>query len=487
MPAQPTAQPAVQRAAQPTSQPKRIILGLISAVLLIVVAGSTYRLILELRTLQQLQLQRAELQDVKYGLLDAEVWVSQISEILAEQIQQFELDAQNRPQIKRKLEVVLDRMLLEVEQVLRRRNAEGDGWIDRLQGSLRQGVQDWLVDFDQLRARVPLYADAVLEELNRPETRRAIQRQLLQVVEQASEATFTRVDRSLQQQIQQTHGCESTTQCVERLSQAAKAHQAQAQINALWALGGVSLLFLLAWIGPHRSTSSDSAAKADSSEHPEANRPEQSGPAIRVANRYRRELAPESMLMLSVATLVLLGAGVMTPMIEVEARIDSLSLSLLGEPVVFTDQVLYFQSKSILDLVQVLTATGAADMILVAVLVVLFSLIFPIAKILASLLYYTNLKGLRDRSLVHFFALRSGKWSMADVLVVAILMGYIGFDGLISSQLAELSDIGQQVDLLSTNGTSLQLGFFLFLAFVLASLFLSALLEARAPQQGQTS
>jgi len=191
--------------------------------------------------------------------------------------------------------------------------------------------------------------------------------------------------------------------------------------------------------------------------------------------------------MLSMATLLLLAAGVMTPMIEVEARIDELSLSLLGKPLVFTDQVLYFQSKSILDLVRVLTATGDADMLLVALLVVLFSLIFPAAKILASLIYYSNPRGWRSLRLVRFFALRSGKWSMADVLVVAILMAYMGFDGLISSQLAELSSRGQPLDLLSTNGTSLQLGFFLFLAFVIASLFLSALLEARAPQVSQTT
>ncbi len=462
---------------------KRIIVSLISAMLLLVIAVSTYRLILELRALQQVQLQRAELQDVRYGLLDAEVWVDQLSVILAERIQQFELTEQNRPQIKRNLEVVLDRMLAEVEQVLRRRNAEGDSWIDRLQGSLRQGVQDWLVDFDQLRARVPLYADAALEELDRPETRREIQHQLLQAIEQASNATFTRVDRSLQKQIERAHGCASTADCVERLGQAARAHQAQARINALWALGGVSLLFILAWVEPYLPGGSRQALMCDASGQADAVARSSHLPAENKSIKpHRRELAPEGMLMLSAATLVLLSAGVMTPMIEVEARIDELSLSLLGEPVVFTDQVLYFQSKSILDLVQVLTATGSADMILVAALVVLFSLIFPAAKILASLLYYTDLKGLRDQGVVRFFALRSGKWSMADVLVVAILMAYIGFDGLISSQLAELSGLGQQVDLLSTNGTSLQLGFFLFLAFVLASLFLSALLEARAPQ-----
>ncbi|MBK5939213.1 paraquat-inducible protein A [Halochromatium roseum] len=462
---------------------QRISVTLVSAVLLIGAMLSTAQLIRELRTLQLTQVQRAELQDVKYGLLNADVWVRQISAILAEQIEQFELTEQNRPQIKRNLEVVLDRMLSEVEQVLRRRNAAGDSWVDRLQGSLRQGVQDWLVDFDQLRARVPRYADAVLKELDRPENRREIQRQLLQAIKQASAATFTEVDRSLQHQIEQAHGCATTADCIERLGQAASTHQAQAQVNALWTLGCLSLLFLLAWLAPGLHSSPDPRLPQTQSERKDRAGPGGQTPtAMTLSTARHRELAPESMLMLSAATLLLLAAGVMTPMIEVEARIDELSLSLLGQPVVFTDQVLYFQSKSILDLVQVLTATGTADLILVAALVVLFSLIFPTAKILASLIYYTNLKGWRSRALVRFFALRSGKWSMADVLVVAILMAYIGFDGLISSQLAALSGLGRQVDLLSTNGTSLQLGFFLFLAFVIASLFLSALLEARAPQ-----
>ncbi len=447
-----------------TAQLKRIITGLIAAVLLVVAAAATYRLILELRALQQVQLQRAELQDVKYGLLDAEVWVEQISVILAERIEQFELTDENRPQLKRNLEIVLDRMLAEIEQVLRRRNAAGDNWMDRLQGSLRQGVQDWLVDFDQLRARVPVYADALLEELDRPETRREIQRQLLQAIEQAAGATFTRVDSSLKLQILQTYGCATTADCMARLTQNARAGQARAQIDALWVLGCVSLLFVLAWLAPSLPQG-----------------------AANLAEPGQRVLSPELMLILSLATLLLLAAGVLTPMIEVEARIDELSLSLLGKPVVFADQVLYFQSKSILDLVQVLTATRAADMILVAVLVVLFSLIFPAAKVLASLLYYADLRGLRSHALVRFFALRSGKWSMADVLVVAILMAYVGFDGLISSQLAELGEAARQVDLISTNGTRLQLGFFLFLAFVLASLLLSALLEARAPQSSRAS
>jgi hypothetical protein len=46
---------------------------------------------------------------------------------------------------------------------------------------------------------------------------------------------------------------------------------------------------------------------------------------------------------------MLLVAGVTTPMIDMEAKISQMSFVLLGHPIHFENQVLYFQSKSILD------------------------------------------------------------------------------------------------------------------------------------------
>jgi uncharacterized membrane protein YtjA (UPF0391 family) len=89
--------------------------------------------------------------------------------------------------------------------------------------------------------------------------------------------------------------------------------------------------------------------------------------------------------------------------------------------------------------------------------------------------------------LVGFFALKSGKWSMADVLVIAIFMAYVGFRGLVASQLQQIGSLASGVETLTTNGTALQPGFYLFLGFVLVSLVLSHMLgnsvsgEGRAP------
>jgi hypothetical protein len=70
---------------------------------------------------------------------------------------------------------------------------------------------------------------------------------------------------------------------------------------------------------------------------------------------------------------------------------------------------------------------------------------------------------------------------MADVMVIAIFMAYIGFNGIITSQFGQLSSASQELVILTTNGTSLQPGYYLFLAYTLLALFLSDFLT-RKPQ-----
>ncbi len=117
----------------------------------------------------------------------------------------------------------------------------------------------------------------------------------------------------------------------------------------------------------------------------------------------------------------------------------------------------------------------------VGVLLVTFSIVFPLLKIVSSLGYYYNYRNARANPVVRFFVLKSGKWSMADVMVVAIFMAYIGFNGIISSQFGQLRSAAQEVELLTTNGTSLQPGYYLFLTYTLLALFLSGFLS-RMPQ-----
>ncbi len=98
---------------------------------------------------------------------------------------------------------------------------------------------------------------------------------------------------------------------------------------------------------------------------------------------------------------------------------------------------------------------------------------------LSSLAYYYDYCSARKSRIINFFVLKSGKWSMADVVVVAIFMAYIGFNGIVNSQLTKLTAESEQIQMLSTNGTSLQPGFYLFFTYTVLAMFLSGYLKAR--------
>jgi len=66
-------------------------------------------------------------------------------------------------------------------------------------------------------------------------------------------------------------------------------------------------------------------------------------------------------------------------------------------------------------------------------------------------------------------------------MVVAIFMTYIGFNGIITNQFVQLNSAAPELQILTTNGTSLQPGYYLFLTYTLLALFLSGFLTRKPP------
>jgi len=176
------------------------------------------------------------------------------------------------------------------------------------------------------------------------------------------------------------------------------------------------------------------------------------------------------------AALHLLILGVFLPMIAIDARISSMELQLMGEPISFANQVLYYKSKSIMEVSKVMLSQGEIKVMLVGILVLLFSVIFPVSKLIASVFLIFK-RTLKDNKIIRFLVFKSGKWSMADVMVVAIFMSYIGFTGIISSQLGQLENVSSSLHVLTTNNSELQNGFFFFMGFVILSIFISQTIQ----------
>ena len=193
--------------------------------------------------------------------------------------------------------------------------------------------------------------------------------------------------------------------------------------------------------------------------------------------RNRPEVHTPLYILSIISALILLLVGLTTTMIQIDARIKSMDFHLLGQNVSFKDQVLFFQSKSIVDVVHILIQTGKVDSMIVGVLILVFSILFPITKLMSTGIYMLDKRKWAKNKVIHYFAFESGKWSMADVLVIAILMTFIGFNGIVNSTLSDLNINNGTITSLTTNNTSIQPGYIIFIGFVFYSFALSYILK----------
>jgi len=427
-------------AANTSSGTRATQLGLV--VVLVLMATLSWKLIDNLRTHQQLVQDRAELRHVKYGMLNADQWVAQVSVIVEKKVQDLKIRGESRAALKRALERILDTLITEADRYIREQHNSGNWW-NRTTGRVKERLRKAAMDTETLKAGIPEYAEQILVELENSDTRRELGDFLSGIIGDAASSTFAQVDDTLREAIRQSYQCTDDTSCKNAIGASLATIDAQSR----YLMGAVLLCALL---------------------------------MLSVVRRTAAASQTLPWVLLSLSAMLLLACGVLTPMLEVEAQISKLHFMLLGYPVEFFNEVIFFQSKSILDVVEILTSTHEAEMVLVGGLLMTFSVIFPLLKLLASVVAVYNPRGLRQSALVRFFAFKSGKWSMADVMVIAIFMAYIGFNGMISNQLDLITHGAATagVDVITTNGTALQPGYLMFLAFCLFSMVVSSILES---------
>jgi uncharacterized membrane protein (DUF485 family) len=289
-----------------------------------------------------------------------------------------------------------------------------------------------------LKPHVPEYATIVMKELGRPENKRALKDYIRTVLVEGARKTFGNVDMRWYDYILKKHGCTDATACQHQIGNEIASMEDAITQDYTIVLASSAAAFLVLMIGV---------------------------PALR----------RPGVVLLMLFCIVLLAGGILTPMLEVEAKISRVSLSILGQKVVFENQLLYFQSKSVLEVFRALITKGRADMWVVGVLILMFSVVFPVLKILMLGVCLFQPTLLRVR-IVRFFALESSKWSMADVMALAIFMSYVAFNGLIANTMSGLQEAGAEL-LIPTDSSKILPGYYLFIGFCLASLFLSKKLE----------
>jgi hypothetical protein len=408
----------------------------VSVILFFVAVFFGFKVITKAKETQVLKVDYAEINHFKYGLFSVNEWKRRITDIVSAEVENITLTKESEKAFKKQLQ---SQLAVFIDKVIERIKASH---YDTASGQFKLGVFNSLVDVKEVKRGIPGYADAILAELRKSKTQSEIKDLLKEKIDDYISKTFDAFDDSARMKILQKTKSSTIEEAKAKLDTMIDLNQKEIKKYALFLMITAVIIFLLEGF--------------------------KKGPM---------EQVPYFILILTL--LILLITGVTTPMIDMEAKITTFKFILLEHPVEFTNQVLYFQSKSIQNVFWIMITHHDIEMKLVGILMVCFSIVFPVFKMLSSLAYFYDYCRAREYKIVQFFVMKSGKWSMADVLVVAIFMAYIGFNGILNTQMEDLSSAAESLNVIATNGTNLQPGFYLFLTYTILAMFLSGFLKSR--------
>lgn len=375
-----------------------------------------------------------ELSKVKYGIFSVDEWKKILANIISKKVEELNFTGENRASMRKKISEFLYKVIDEYEQRYYEQNSRS------ISGLFKNLATSTLGAFKDIRKNVPHFTDEIMNFLNDPQNKKAIRAYIISKLNEYADNTFSKIDYAEHDAILKNHGYESREEAIAGLTNQIDVLTEESKPYKL-----VILVMALAMI---------------------------------VSVFAFRQFSKFEYVLLVTISLLLLLTGLLLPMIEIDARISRMSFTLLGESITFSDQVLYYKSKSILEVVWLMFQQSRTDVLIVGVLVLIFSVVFPLMKQIATLVFVFN-PGLQSNKVIRFMVFKTGKWSMADVMVIAIFMSYIGFSGIITEQLNQIESIATAVEILTTNKSSLLTGFFFFTAFAVFSLGISQKVETQ--------
>lgn len=415
---------------------QRSLLILLTTALLVVAGFSAYQVYDLSRQRAGIKRDYSLLNNITYGLLSVNAWRDHMVRVVTHRIDDFEFTPEQEVALKAEISEVLHAVINKADSMI---NAKQKTF----KGKIRKVAVKALVNEDKLHKRVPQFSETIVKEITNKKNKERLKFLIQSKLEQFGSITYDSVnDVDRVQTILSRYQAASLDEFNARSEIVLDGLQDSAYFF-MFVILGVMISFLILWW------------------------------LVKDTKVYHTPLFVMSVLL----ALIVLFAGLTAPMIEIDARIKELTFHLIGEPIEFKDQVIFFQSKSIVDVVHILLENGKYDSIMVGVLIMAFSILFPVAKILSTKLYLLGNTKWRHNKVIRFFAFKSGKWSMADVYVVAIFMAYIGFRGILDDQISGLTMQTDSLVSISTSETSLQPGFVLFIGFVLFGLILSEVLN----------
>jgi ABC-type spermidine/putrescine transport system permease subunit I len=399
---------------------------IIFSLLLVISVFSGFKMHKSEQALQQYKNDLIELSNVTYGILNVDTWENLLADIIVSKLDDFDSDEGDGEEMKQSISVLLKTLIDDYEKTVEKKNSGG------LFASVKNSL--YASAFDGIREDIPALTDKVMAFLDVKNNKEGIKQYIIVLLKKYTSGTFERTDYSKVNTIVENYEGENSDATVTIL------HQKLANENSANQI--YKVLLLISFLG------------------------------FLSAFFFSKHITKADYLLGILFSFLLLFLGISLPMIEIDARISEMSFSILEEAISFKNQVLFYKSKSIYEVVTLMMAQKTVSLIAVGSLIFLFSVLFPITKLISSILYVIN-KKLKENKMIQFFIFKTGKWSMADVFVIAIMMAFIGFEGIVNDQLSQLKTISESVDILTTNNSSVLFGFYAFTAFVILSIAIS--------------
>ncbi len=421
---------------------------ILQALCLAGVTWVAYQLLNRVEQDQGLKNDHAQITHVEHGLLNPNVWKEKAADIFARKLQSFDITKGNEAQIKSFVDRALYTLLDEVEKIVERKTSQGTS-IESFFKKMALGfIESIALDFKTLRKEVPTFRNRIIRELKKKETQRDLRRVLKKKIAEVLSKDPEKKELKLRQALI-THYAETLDESIAKIQEKRRtlAPKIQEKLLLVVFISVISLLVL-----------------------------------------SLSELSLASLLLCLGFATVLLSCGVLMPMLDIHALIQKSTFSFWGEILVFPEQTLIFQSKSVRDVIVLLWRSATVGSRVVSSAIVLFTICFPILKLVMTACFWFRVKW-RSNRVVHFFVFDSVKWAMTDVFVVSIFLAYLGFDGVIQHQMKMFQGLpSEHVEMLSTSKSSLEPAFYTFLLFVIYGYVLSIKMRTSKTErkQGET-
>jgi hypothetical protein len=384
------------------------------------------------------KIDNAFVNNVAYGLLSVDAWRDQLVSSAKKEAAEFRLTPEQKGELRKEIQEVLHAVVDHAFAVINQQQTS-------IRGKLRKFVVKTFVNKDNIDNKVPAMTDKLMAEITKPATYKKLAKVADTALSQMGKSSYdstVAANKMVMDSVYRKYGVSDRAtfeaKTITRLAQI-KTETYQYAFGMLGCIVVVMLLWLLL--------------------------------------RNQRRLHVSLYLLSVVSAMILLVVGLTTTMIEIDARIAKMELHFLDRSISFRDQGLFFQSKSIVDVVMLLIRTHRIDSEIVGVLILIFSVLFPFMKLSATAVALISEDKWAKNKFIRYFAFESGKWSMADVLVVALLMTFVGFNGIVASKLETLNYSHIPITSISTTNTTVQPGYIIFISFVIYGFVLAAILK----------